>query len=80
VSAYNSGSLGTLLTATDKAAFKRAMQLMEREQGRIEQLRTMLDEPREWEDVAKFASYVCQMKSLKLMPWQWPPCWGNSWR
>ena len=29
---------------------------------------------RSWEDVAMFASFSCQMTSLRLKPWQTPPC------
>lgn len=38
------------------------------------QIDRMLDD-RSWREVAEFAVYGCQMRSLQLRPWMWPPCW-----
>ena len=40
------------------------------------QIIRMLSE-RPWRRVAEFAAYSCQMNSLKLKPWQTPPCWSE---
>ena len=40
---------------------------------RREQLDSMLED-RSWEEVAQFAAYGRQFVSLKLKPWQTPPC------
>jgi hypothetical protein len=31
-----------------------------------------------WEDVAKFAAACAQSRALKLLPWEMPPCGGDS--
>ena len=41
---------------------------------RDRQITAMLLEPRPWQEVAEFAAYSTQMDSLKLKPWQLPPC------
>lgn len=30
------------------------------------------------EDVALSAAYGCQVDSLRLKPWQWPPMWADN--
>jgi hypothetical protein len=40
---------------------------------RREQLDSMLED-RSWEEVAQFAAYDLQFDSLRLKPWQTPPC------
>jgi hypothetical protein len=62
----------------DRAALKLAMGLAcAEDRERARQIGSMLkDEP--WEDVAQFAAYVCQGRSLHLAPWESPPCWGDS--
>jgi hypothetical protein len=42
--------------------------------ARDQQITAMLTD-RPWQEVAKFAAYNCQMDSLKLKPWEAPPCW-----
>ena len=38
------------------------------------QIESMLrDRPRR--EVCKFSAYGCQMRALRLRPWQFPPCW-----
>ncbi len=60
----------------NRAALKLAMEVCAKQNGRADQLEAMLAEGRSWEEVARFAAYVCQMGSLRLLPWQSPPCWG----
>jgi hypothetical protein len=40
---------------------------------RARQLDAMLAD-RPWDEVAQFAAYFCQTKTLHLKPWQIPPC------
>lgn len=45
--------------------------------ARRQQIENMLkDDP--WEMVGFFAAYSCQIESLKLHPWQEPPCCVND--
>jgi len=63
--------------AHDLDALKRAM-VQARRQGefRAQQIDSRLaSEP--WEEVAKFASYTCQIKALGLRPWEDTPCHGD---
>ena len=30
---------------------------------------------RPWREVAEFCSYSCQVDSLSLLPWEYPPGW-----
>ena len=65
------------MTKTDKAALKLAMEHARREPGRGEQLDDKLkDEP--WEAVAQFAAYCAQSRSLRLKPWESPPCHADE--
>jgi hypothetical protein len=32
-------------------------------------------DPKLWIATAKAATYSCQIASLQLRPWDWPPCW-----
>ena len=41
------------------------------------QIEDMLED-RPWLEVAEFCSYGCQMRSLQLRPWMWPPCWVDT--
>jgi hypothetical protein len=36
----------------------------------------LAEQPRE--QVARVAAYACQCATLRLKPWQWPPCWVND--
>jgi hypothetical protein len=47
------------------------------EPARAAQIEAMLEE-REWFETAAFCSYLQQMKSMRLLPWQSPPCWLSS--
>jgi hypothetical protein len=57
----------------DQDALRRALAMAKAESpGRREQLEAKLaDEP--WLEVAMFAAYVCQTRSLRLHPWECPP-------
>jgi hypothetical protein len=34
--------------------------------------------PEPWQQVAEFAAYCSQMKTLRLKPWESPPCWSDG--
>jgi hypothetical protein len=61
------------LDDVDREALQRAMAMAM--EDRADQLTGML-EHRPWVEVAEFASYHVQMKTLRLAPWQAPPCHG----
>jgi hypothetical protein len=56
----------------DKDALRRALRAVKAETGRRPPPES---EPDEWYDAAMSAVYHCQMESLRLRPWQTPPCW-----
>ena len=62
------------MTRNDRAALKLALALCRNESpGRAQQIDSMLeDQP--WAEVATFAAFCCQSRSLHLDPWQEPPC------
>ena len=64
------------LTAIDRDALERALVACRAQsKARAEQIDHMLADPsRSWQEVARFASYSAQMDSLRLNPWQSPPC------
>jgi hypothetical protein len=66
------------MTRTDKEALERCVALaLAGDEARALQIREMLQsEP--WEDVAAFAAYGIQMRSLRLRPWESPPCWASE--
>src|SRR5262245_60029022 len=67
----------TDLDPIDRDALERAMQVARRDPGRGEQPDSKLkDEP--WDEVAVFASYVCQTAALALKPWEQPPGVANE--
>jgi hypothetical protein len=61
----------------DLDALKRAMkQIRRHDKFGVEQIdRKLAEEP--WDEVAKFAAYNCQIRALKLKPWEDPPCCGD---
>lgn len=63
------------LTDADIAAMTRAIATARRESpARSRQIDAKLrDEP--WARVGKFCSFSCQMNSLRLDPFEWPPVW-----
>jgi hypothetical protein len=74
----------TDLTDTDRAdiaALQLALDLTLADdppsQGRVDQVRSMLQEESPWR-VAKFCSYYQQMRRLELAPWKQPPCWIHT--
>jgi hypothetical protein len=69
-----------VMKPVDRDALERAI-AMRKERTRNErrrdgktQIERMLDD-RPWREVGEFAAYCCQMRSLELRPWQYPPCW-----
>ena len=61
-------------TEADQRALEQAMQIARQDPDRAEQLDAKLQDEA-WHDVAAFAAYICQNRSLRLAPWQMPPCW-----
>jgi hypothetical protein len=62
--------------AVDRAALVLAIELtlQETDQGRVQQVRSMLHDPdRSWDETAHFCSYHQQMNALNLHPWELPP-------
>jgi hypothetical protein len=63
------------LAAPDRTALDLALkQCRAASSARDQQITAMLME-RPWQEVAQFCSYNSQMDSLKLKPWEFPPCW-----
>ena len=63
----------TGLDPVDLAAVTEAMdQCRAPSKMRADQLDAMLMD-REWEEVARFAAYDCQIRALRLKPWEVPP-------
>ncbi|MGE5166402.1 MAG: hypothetical protein ACM3IH_20590 [Sphingobacteriales bacterium] len=62
------------MTKTDLEALQAAMEAARGERPeRAAQLDSMLKD-RSWTEVAEFAAYCAQIRSLRLKPWQSPPC------
>jgi hypothetical protein len=63
------------MTPRDRDALQLAIDRIRAAGGnRAQQVAEMLAE-RPWKEVAEFASYYEQMRTLRLRPWEWPPCW-----
>jgi hypothetical protein len=58
----------------DRAALKLAFELARRDSRHAAQLDALLAEGQPWQEVAEFAAQCCQRRSLRLQPWQAPPC------
>ena len=56
----------------DLAALRRCMEIAD-DPGRAEQLESMLRE-RPWSEVAQFACFCVQSRTLRLKLWEPPPC------
>jgi len=67
----------TRFTKNDIAALTLAIEYTRRDPSRNEQLDSMLQDG-SWIEVAEFASYHCQMETLRLDPADSPPCWIND--
>src|SRR4051812_25463897 len=63
-----------MISELDRKALQRALDLTlaEKDQGRVEQIRSMLTD-RSWQEVAEFCSYHRQGQHLSLQPWEDPP-------
>lgn len=59
----------------DRDALTRAIAMLRLESpGRSRQIDDKLaEEP--WENVAEWCAYCCQCDTVRLRPWQTPPCW-----
>jgi hypothetical protein len=63
-----------MISDADREAFTLAIETARNEsEGRRRQIDDFL-RTRTFEEVGRFASYGCQMRSLHLPPWQHPPC------
>jgi hypothetical protein len=64
------------IAEVDRLALDRAIQLTlaEEDQGRVEQVQSMLKE-RSWGEVALFCAYHQQGRNLCIKPWEYTPCW-----
>jgi hypothetical protein len=62
----------------DRIALTRALAICrDEDEGRAEQIDAKLeDEP--WAEVAMFATFCCQTRSLALQPWDLPPCCADE--
>jgi hypothetical protein len=65
------------LSAVDRDALTRSMEICMRDRERREQLLSMLEE-RRWFEVASFASYVAQGDTMHLDLHEDPPCCGEG--
>jgi hypothetical protein len=62
----------------DRAALKRALVMARAESpAQAQQIDDMLRE-RGWQRATEFAAYCCQCTSLRLKPWQAPPCHSHE--
>lgn len=64
----------TKLSRIDREALERAVAVTRRDPQRAAQLDVMIAQDG-WRYAAEFAAYSCQVDSLRLKPWQFPPCW-----
>jgi hypothetical protein len=66
----------TTLSQVDHDALERCIETIvaRGDPGARQQIERMLAE-RPWMEVATFAAYGAQMRSLRLKLWQSPPCW-----
>lgn len=79
---------GSHLNAVDREALERCVEIacQDKRAGRAEQIEWMIaTNGGGWFEAAIFASFCCQMNSLRLKPWESPPVHGReedpkSWR
>jgi hypothetical protein len=64
------------LSDVDRQALELALEFGRKDPRRREQLDLMLQR-QSWIEVAQFASYGQQCRSLNLRPWQSPPAWAE---
>ena len=58
----------------DQEALRRAVRLTRADEVRDAQIARKLANGQPWESVAKFCAYHQQCSTLRLRPWQQPPC------
>jgi hypothetical protein len=56
----------------DMSALKRAIQIVQSDPSRAEQINSLLRD-HSWSEVAEFAAACCQRHALQLKPWECPP-------
>jgi hypothetical protein len=66
------------MTRGDRAALRQAIALARQQSpARAEQIDWKLQrEP--WREVGKFAAFSCQVRALRLKPWQAPPAYAHD--
>ena len=63
------------LSRVDRAALKLAVEAARKQSpGRAQQIDEMLKAKDRWQETAEFAAMSCQIRALKLQPWELPPC------
>jgi hypothetical protein len=66
------------LDAVDRDALERALVLVRRfEPYRCKQIDNKLSEDG-WLPTAQFAAYCCQVETMRLRPWEFPPIWAGT--
>jgi hypothetical protein len=66
------------MTRRDRDALKRALAMARAMDPEIAQAVDTSLKSRTWQAAAEYAAYQCQMRSLKLRPWQAPPMRSNG--
>jgi hypothetical protein len=62
------------LAALDRDALQRCLDVTRRDPEMAAHLQAKLDAGQTWAEVARFAAYNAQIRSLRLRPWEDPPC------
>src|SRR5262245_2569884 len=65
---------GDNLSPVDRRALKRCVEVASRDPMRREQFVAMADDGRTWLEVALSACFAWQTETLRLKPWESPPC------
>ena len=66
------------MTRRDRDALTRAIEMANTLDPAIVQAVEAMLKSRTWEEGGEYAAYHCQMRSLRLRPWQCPPCDANG--
>jgi hypothetical protein len=64
-----------LLSRADRDALSRCLALARTLRPELYGQPVSPSDPKLWIATAMAASYSCQIASLQLRPWEWPPCW-----
>ncbi len=58
----------------DREALERAVAIAQSDPMTADQMEVRREDGQSWEEIAESAAYHCQRRSLKLSPFQEPPC------